>query len=192
MSAAALIQQFEDRGAHFELRPDGVHLVRPKGSVLPPKLIEAARARKSEIGNALARAAPDRQISAAAQFDDADHAERAAIMEADAGMPREWANTFAAISLRAAPGDFEPERWQDTLDGMLRFCDEWAGRAAARGWQPSEIFSLDLSAPAARVDRRGLGLLLGNGSEVVAIDGNGADIQTRSGSRQRYYRRPGE
>src|SRR4051812_31551966 len=39
---------------------------------------------------------------------------------------------------------------------------------------------LDLSAPAARVDRRGLGLLLGNGSEVVAIDGNGADIQKRS------------
>jgi hypothetical protein len=31
MSAAALIQQFEDCGAHFELRSDGVHLVRPRG-----------------------------------------------------------------------------------------------------------------------------------------------------------------
>src|SRR6478672_3250501 len=24
------------------------------------------------------------------------------------------------------------------LDGMVRFCDEWAGRAAALGWQPSD------------------------------------------------------
>jgi hypothetical protein len=104
MSAAALIQQFEDHGAHFELRPDGVHLVRPKGSVLPPELIEAARARKSEIGNALARATPDRQISAAAQFDDADHAERAAIMEADAGMPREWRQYIRGDLATCRPG----------------------------------------------------------------------------------------
>ena len=71
---------------------------------------------------------------------------------------------------------------------MLRFCDEWAGRAAGLGWQPSEVFSLDLVAPHARVDRRGLGLSLGNGEKVIAIDIEGADIETRSGSRQRFYR----
>ena len=43
-------------------------------------------------------------------FDAADYAERAAIMEADAGMPREWADTFAAISQASAPRGFEPER----------------------------------------------------------------------------------
>ena len=33
-------------------------------------------------------------------------------MEADAGMPREWADTFAAISQASAPGDFTPEQWR--------------------------------------------------------------------------------
>jgi hypothetical protein len=123
-------------------------------------------------------------------FDAADYAERAAIMEADAGMPFEWADTFAAISQASPPGDFTPERWQGVLDGMLRFCDEWAGRAAALGWQPHEIFSLDLVAPQARLDRRGLGLLLSNNAWVVALDDCGADILTPAGSRQRYYREP--
>lgn len=191
MSVAALIRDFEDRGAHFELRPDGVHLIRPKGTVFPPELMEAARARKPEIGELLARATADKQIRTATQFDAADHAERAAIMEAEAGMPREWADCFAGIAQAPAPGDFTPERWQDTLDGMLRFCDEWAGRAAALGWQPSEIFSLDLVAPSARVDKRGLALCLGNGERVAAIDAKGAGIVTRGGARQRYYREPG-
>jgi hypothetical protein len=109
-------------------------------------------------------------------------------MEHEAGMPREWAEAFAPIAQSAAPGDFEPKRWQDTLDGMLRFCDEWAGRAAALGWQPSEVFSLDLTAPAARIDRRGLALLLGNGARVESIDSEGADIRTIGGARQRFYR----
>ena len=114
--------------------------------------------------------------------------ERAAIMEADAGMPREWADTFSAISQASAPGDFEPERWQATLDGMLRFCDEWAGRAAALGWQASEVFAMDLAAPAARVDRRGLALSLGGGARVVGIDADGADVEMPSGSHLRFYR----
>ena len=165
MNAQALIRDFEAHGAHFELRFDGIHLVRPNGTVLPPELIEAARARKAEIQEALKMSESWTPISVALALDAADHAERAAIMEADAGMPREWADTFAAISQASAPGDFTPERWQDTLDGMLRFCDEWAGRIAALGWQPSEVFSLDLVAPQARIDRRGLGLILGQWRE---------------------------
>jgi hypothetical protein len=188
MSAAALIRQFEDCGAHFELRPDGVHLVRPKGTILPPELIETARARKGEIQETLAGKAGN----ITPPLDAADRGERAAIMEHEAGMPREWAEAFASIAQTSAPGDFEPERWSDILDGMLRFCDEWAGRANALGWQPSEIFGLDLSAPAARVDRRGLALLLGNGARVESIDSEGADIRTSGGARQRFYRKPGQ
>ena len=125
-------------------------------------------------------------------FDLADCDERAAIMEHDAGMPREWADAFAPFAQSAPPGDFEPERWQETLDGMLRFCDEWAGRAAALGWQPSEIFSLDLAAPAARHDNRGLALSLAGGARVVGVDMAGADIEMPSGSHLRFYRKPGK
>jgi hypothetical protein len=191
MSAAALIRQFEDCGAHFELRPDGVHLIRPKGTVLPPELIEAARARKAEIRDALARKVGQRfhATEAAPIFDAADREERAAIMEHEAGMPREWAEAFAAIAQSSAPGDFERDRWQDTLDGMLRFSDEWSGRAAALGWRCEEVFGLDLTAPAARVDRRGLALCLGGGAHVESIDDRGADIRTPGGARQRFYRR---
>jgi hypothetical protein len=104
-------------------------------------------------------------------------------------MPPEWSEAFDAISLSPAPGDYEPSRWQDTLNGMTAFCDEWAARARVLGWQPSEIFSLDPIAPAARVDRRGLALLLGNGARVESIDDRGADIRTHGGARQRFYRR---
>jgi hypothetical protein len=113
-------------------------------------------------------------------------------MEHDAGMPREWADAFAPFAQSAPPGDFEPERWQETLDGMLRFCDEWASRAAALGWQPSEIFSLDLAAPAARHDNRGLALSLAGGARVVGVDMAGADIEMPSGSHLRFYGKPGK
>jgi hypothetical protein len=184
----------EAHGAHFELRPEGIHLVRPRGTVLPPKLVAAARARKAEIQESLevSKCSTPKPAHLGQVFDAADHAERAAIMEADAGMPREWADTFAAISQASAPGDFTPERWQDTLDGMLRFCNEWAGRAVALGWQAGEVFSLDLVAPAARVDRRGLALSLAGGARVVGMDVDGADIEMRSGSHLRFYRRPGQ
>jgi hypothetical protein len=104
-------------------------------------------------------------------------------------MPPEWSAAFSAVSLSPVPGDYEPARWQDALDGMRAFCDVWAGRVRALGWQPSEIFSLDPVAPAARVDRRGLGLLLSGGDRVEALDDRGADIRTAGGARQRYYRR---
>ena len=69
--------------------------------------------------------------------------------------------SFLPARRLCAPGDFEPERWQATFDGMLRICDEWAGCAAAVGWQPSEVFAMDLTTPAARHDQRGLALSLG-------------------------------
>jgi hypothetical protein len=154
-------------------------------------LIEAARARKAEIQEALEVSTP-KPAHVGQVFDAADHAERAAIMEADAGMPREWADTFAAISLSPAPGDFYSDRWQDTLDGMLRFCDEWAVRAAALGWEANEVFSLDLLAPQARVDRRGVALSLTGGARVVGIDPDGADVEMPSGSLLRFYRNLGQ
>jgi len=43
-------------------------------------------------------------------------------------------------------------------------------------------------APAARHDKRGLAISLTGGARVVAIDSEGADIETRSGWRQRFYR----
>ena len=74
-------------------------------------------------------------------------------------------------------------------DAGVHFADNWALKAFELGWEPSEVFGLHPTAPAARVDAQGLAWLLGGGSRVVALDEEGADIVTPLGSRQRYYRR---
>lgn len=114
--------------------------------------------------------------------------ERSAIMEHDAGMPREWADAFAAIVHGPVRFPEHPAQWQSVLDGALMFADRWAGKAHSLGWTVDELFGLDPVAPASRLDHRGLAFLLANGSQVVAIDKDGADIRTGRGARHRYYR----
>jgi len=109
-------------------------------------------------------------------------------MEADAGMPRRWADYLALVQ-GPPPGDFQERHWQAVIDGACLFADEWAGRACALGWSPDELFGLDAVTPAGRVDRRGLAFMLSNGARVVSIDGTGADIMMPARARQRFYRR---
>ncbi len=116
--------------------------------------------------------------------------ERAAHLEFDGGLPRGWAEHFARLIVGEPPGDFSPTRWQAALDGALTFADQWAREAHRLGWVADEVFGLHPTAPAARVDCRGLAWLLGDGSEVVAMDRSGAEIRTPGGGRQRYYRKP--
>lgn len=116
--------------------------------------------------------------------------ERAAHLEYDAGLPREWAEHLARLIVGEPPDDFSPIRWQAALDAALIFADKWAAKAHRLGWDVSEVFGLHPTAPAARVDCRGLAWLLGDGSEVVAMDRSGAEIGTPGGGRQRYYRKP--
>jgi hypothetical protein len=113
---------------------------------------------------------------------------RVAILGRDAGLPRAWAERFTKLLVGPVPGDFSPLRWQEALDGALIFADRWACEAHGLGWHGDEVFGLHPEAPAARVDCRGLAWLLGDGSQVVSIDANGANIETPRGGRQRYRR----
>ena len=121
----------------------------------------------------------------------ADFEERAAMLEHDAGMPRAWADTFALIIQGPPVFEHEEARWRSVVDGALIFADCWAGKAHRLGWTVEELFGLHPLSPAARVDRRGLAFLLGNGARVVAIDAHCADILTAGGAKQRYYRQRG-
>ena len=181
MSAAALIQEIGALGARLELDGDDIRLIKPKGVVVPAGLLEAARDAKAEIRKALSGPKPE-------CADAADRDECAAIMEADAGVPRRWADYLAQLSKGPPPGDFQERHWQAVIDGALLFADEWAGRACALGWSPHELFGMDAVAPAARVDRRGLAFMLSSGARVVGIDERGADILMPGGTRQRFYR----
>ena len=102
---------------------------------------------------------------------------------------RSWAETFAKLLCGPPPADFPSRRWEAVRDSGLTFADRWASEAHRLGWEPEDVFGLHPVAPAARVDLRGLAWLLGDGSSVVAIDADGADILTASGWRQRFWRR---
>ena len=141
-----------------------------------------------------APAPPDQALSSFNSFlsspgnaDDLD--ERAAIIEEGAGVPKRWAEGFAAMSSMPAPAGFSPERWQRIVDAAGVFIDKWAAKAIACGWSDLDVFGCDAAAPDKRFDCMGLVLLLDR-CEVSGVDEAGADLVTETGSPLRYRRRP--
>ncbi len=118
--------------------------------------------------------------------------ERAAIAEYDGGAPRAWAEALARLDPNKPPGDVPPPRWLRFIDDCGRFLDAgWATRAVAFGWGPLYLFGADRKRPFARLDHLGL-LWLVNGGTVVELHRDRAIIETASGARQCYRRRPAE
>jgi hypothetical protein len=119
-----------------------------------------------------------------------DHEERAAIVEYDGKAPRAWAEGFARLHPARPPCDVPLRRWQTFIDDCGRFLDGgWAGRAAALGWGPFDLFGADRNKPFARIDHAGLLWLL-NGNKLIELDRHKAVIQTVTGALQSYRRRP--
>ena len=111
--------------------------------------------------------------------------ERAAIVEQDAGAPRE-----CRLDPEQAPGDVPLKRWRRFVDDCGRFLDGgWAARAAALGWGPRDLFGCDRARPFARIDHAGLLWLL-NGDRLVMLAPDAAVIETKSRARLTYRRRP--
>jgi len=118
--------------------------------------------------------------------------ERAAIVEHDGKILREWAEGFARLDPDRPPGDVPLVRWQRFVDDVGRFLDGgWAAKAAALGWGPLDLFGCDREKPFAQIDQAGLLWLL-NGNKLVALSEDAAGIETRTGARQTYRRKPSE
>ena len=116
--------------------------------------------------------------------------ERAAIVEYDGKIPRAWAEGFARLDPDRPPVDVPLRRWQCFVDDIGRFLGAgWAAEAAALDWGPLDLFGCDRERPFARIDRAGLLWLL-NGDRLVELDRHRAMIETRTGGRQSYRRRP--
>jgi len=114
---------------------------------------------------------------------------RAAIVQFDGGIPREWAEGFARLDPDYPPGDVPPCRWQRFVDDVGRFLDSpFCAVAAALGWGPHDLFGCDRDRPFAGIDGAGLIWLL-NGDRLVALTHSTATVETRTGVRKTYRRR---
>ncbi|MEX2554105.1 MAG: hypothetical protein WEB06_00555 [Actinomycetota bacterium] len=115
-------------------------------------------------------------------------AERAAIVEEGAGVPREWAEGFAQLDTMPCPAGVASDRWRQVIDDAGQFLDRWAAQAAALGWATADVFGVDAARPEHRLDRAGLVWLL-DGRPIVAIGPDRAAIRAATGSTLTYYRR---
>jgi hypothetical protein len=132
--------------------------------------------------------APSAADRANAIWGDAEQ-ERAAIVEHDGGIPREWSEGFARLDPDRPLGDVPAARWRQFVDDVGHFLDHWAAHARALSWGPYDLFGCDRDRPFARINRNGLLWLL-NGRHLVALSGDTAAIEDRSGVRQTWRRQP--
>jgi len=115
-----------------------------------------------------------------------------AIVEHEGGVPRAWAEGFARLHPDRPPGDVPVKRWLRFIDDIGLFLDSgWAEQAAALGWGPYDLFGCDRDRPFARIDQAGLLWLL-NGDKLIALTEDAATIETRTGARQTYRRKPND
>lgn len=115
-------------------------------------------------------------------------AERAAIVEHDGTIPREWAEGFARLDPNRPPADVPLRRWQRFVDDVGLFLDgPFCAVAAALGWGPYDLFGCDRDRPFARIDLCGVLWLL-NGHRLVMLAADAATIETAAGARQVWRR----
>ena len=116
----------------------------------------------------------------------------AAIVEFEGKIPRSWAQGFTRLDPGRPPRDVPPGRWRRFVDDVGLFFDSpFCAVAAALGWHAIDLFGCDRDRPFARIDRAGLLWLLDSG-RLVTLTENTATIETRTGARQTYRRRPAE
>jgi hypothetical protein len=188
------------RSCGVGLRVDGDHLVLKTSAPPPPFVVDLLRRHKAEI-MLLLRPAGDSQSSASTNTDlpdasaaggTADAFEgRAALGEFDAGIPRAWAEGFAALHQAKPPAwaILRPEAWPDLIKAVGLFLDRWGAQAAQLNWDAINLFGASPRAPLGRVDQQGLVFFLQDGCEIVAMTENTASIRRPSGVTQ-TFRRP--
>ena len=128
-----------------------------------------------------------REAAAAASNDD-QFTERAAIIEYDAGVPREWAEGFARLDISKSLPGFTEERWQQLIDDGGRFLNCWATAAAELGWSAEDVFGVSPSQPDGNQHFGGLALLI-QGGEVVGVRADRATIRMLGGGWLTYLHR---
>jgi hypothetical protein len=187
MIAQRLIEDARAAGLSIEVQ-DGDLIVEADRDP-PASLLAELRQHKAELIAVLVPHGRKAVPTTPAERNPDDLNERAALIEHGAGVPRRWAEGYAALASMPAPIGFSSERWARIVDAAGAFLDHWAAKAIACGWSDLDVFGCDPERPDARFDCMGLVLLLDR-CEIIGIDEDGADLVTETGTRQRYRRRP--
>ena len=77
-------------------------------------------------GHETTRATPLKHGNAGSIADDVDEAERAAIIEEGAGVPRAWAEAYAELEATRARHAVDPAAWLAVMNAVGRFLDRSA------------------------------------------------------------------
>ena len=104
--------------------------------------------------------------------------------------PRDWGEGFAGLDPDRAPANVPAVSWRTFVDDVRRFLDGgWAEKAVALGWGSDELFGACRDRPFARLDKQGLCWFI-KGGRLVGLSNDAAVIETCSGARHTYRRKP--
>jgi len=119
-----------------------------------------------------------------------EFAERTALIEYGANVPREWAEGLARLDLANPIEGYSESNWRRIIDDGGRFLDRWGAEASRLGWSAVDVFGVHPIAPYARLDAAGLVILI-KGGKVVSVLPDRATISVKgTGSLLTYTRRP--
>lgn len=169
------------------------------GALAAGRLETANRPSNSALDLSAVGAAPAKAAKLADRFPPAIWAEaeqeQAAIVDHDRKTPRPWSEGFARLDPDRPPADVPPQRWerqrwQCFVNDVGLFLDsEFCAAAATLGWGPFNLFGCDRDRPFTRIDQAGLLWLL-NSNRLLAISEDTAVIETGTGARQVFRRKP--
>jgi hypothetical protein len=113
--------------------------------------------------------------------------ERVALIEIGAGVPRDWAKSFARLELEAPKLGLSEPIWRTIIDDAGRFLDAWTDAAIHAGWLPDDVFEIQVL-PDTAPFKVGLAQII-SGGQVLQIAGQKVTIRSGSGIRFVYERR---
>ncbi|MBF0414142.1 MAG: hypothetical protein HQL79_00015 [Magnetococcales bacterium] len=138
-----------------------------------------------------AKSMPEQQpVTDDQTWDEDAYQERAAIVEHDGGIPREWAEGVARLCTMARPGDIPRERWEAITRAASAFADRWAKEASSLGWTTEEVFGVHRAGPMVRFGSMGLVFLLADPRTTLeSLDADKATFLAGDrGARQTFRR----
>ena len=114
---------------------------------------------------------------------------RVVLLQVPAHVPVEWCQGVADLLAAPTHPAWTEETWKALQDDALTFLRGWASQAHGLGWEALDLFGAYPTASVARVDGKGLVLLL-QGRPVVALTEDSAVIKTVSGGSLTFRKHP--